>query len=260
MNMHLSAPNPVGKAVANWESGFANWIQLADPCQLDSLINQQLTFQLAQLAVGKAKNLPTELIRCFYSDLSTSSVGENSPSYYVGEGTTVPSDLRRRVPVDADQPAEPRLVMLAIDLGTTTGWALRPLDGEIAHGFVSFKSQRFEGGGMRYLRFKRWLTEMKTLAGDIHAVYFEEVRRHAGVDAAHVYGGLMATLTSWCEHHNIAYQGVPVGTIKKHATGKGNASKDEMVAAMRALGHPVTDDNESDALAILHWAIDTQEA
>jgi hypothetical protein len=28
---------------------------------------------------------------------------------------------------------------------------------------------------------------------------------------------------------------------------------------MRALGHPVTDDNEADALAILHWAIDTQE-
>ena len=54
-------------------------------------------------------------------------------------------------------------------------------------------------------------------------------------------------------------QGVPVGTIKRHATGKGNASKDEMIAAMRALGHAVTDDNEADALAILHWAINTQE-
>jgi Holliday junction resolvasome RuvABC endonuclease subunit len=149
--------------------------------------------------------------------------------------------------------------VLALDLGTTTGWALRPRVGNTAHGFVSFKTQRFEGGGMRYLRFKRWLTEMKTLASDIHAVYFEEVRRHAGVDAAHVYGGLMATLTTWCEHHNIPYQGVPVGTIKKHATGKGNASKDDVIATMRAMGHAVTDDNEADALAILHWAIDTQE-
>lgn len=147
---------------------------------------------------------------------------------------------------------------LALDLGTTTGWALRPRDGEIAHGFVSFRPQRFEGGGMRYLRFKRWLTELKALATDINAVYFEEVRRHAGVDAAHVYGGLMATLTTWCEHHNIPYQGVPVGTIKKHATGKGNASKDDMIAAMRARAHPVSDDNEADALALLHWAIETQ--
>ena len=147
---------------------------------------------------------------------------------------------------------------LALDLGTTTGWALRPRDGEIAHGFVSFRPQRFEGGGMRYLRFKRWLTELKALATDINAVYFEEVRRHAGVDAAHVYGGLMATLTTWCEHHNIPYQGVPVGTIKKHATGKGNASKDDMISAMRARAHPVSDDNEADALALLHWAIETQ--
>ena len=151
------------------------------------------------------------------------------------------------------------LTVLAIDLGTTTGWALRARDQQIAHGFISLKPQRFEGGGMRFLRFKRWLSELKDMATDIHAVYFEEVRRHAGVDAAHVYGGLMATLTTWCEHHKVPYQGVPVGTIKKHATGKGNASKDDVIAAMRALGHPVTDDNEADALAILHWAIDTQE-
>jgi Holliday junction resolvasome RuvABC endonuclease subunit len=149
---------------------------------------------------------------------------------------------------------------LALDLGTTTGWALRPRVGNIAHGFVSLKPQRFEGGGMRYLRFKRWLSELQAMTGEVQSVYFEEVRRHAGVDAAHVYGGLLATLTSWCEHHNIPYQGVHVGTIKKHATGKGNAGKDMVIAAMRALDHPVSDDNEADALALLHWAIDTQEA
>jgi Holliday junction resolvasome RuvABC endonuclease subunit len=112
---------------------------------------------------------------------------------------------------------------------------------------------------MRYLRFKRWLSDMRHLATEIHCVYFEEVRRHAGVDAAHVYGGLLATLTAWCEHHNIPYQGVPVGTIKKHVTGRGNAGKAEVMDAMRELGHPVTDDNEADALALLHWALDTQE-
>lgn len=159
----------------------------------------------------------------------------------------------------------PRLVILALDLGTTTGWALRSANGPVAHGFVSFKSQRFEGGGMRYLRFGRWLADMLALSGSqigsqtnltgIGAVYFEEVRRHLGVDAAHVYGGLLAKLTAWCEHHQIPYQGVPVGTIKRHSTGKGNAGKAEVIAAMKALGHPVTDDNEADALALLHWAL-----
>ena len=149
--------------------------------------------------------------------------------------------------------------ILALDLGTHTGWALHQLDDTITSGTENFKPHRFEGGGMRFLRFKQWLNELLAASVHINAVYFEEVRHHAGVDAAHVYGGLLATLTAWCEHHNIAYQGVPVGTIKKHATGQGNASKDEVIAAMRTLGHPVTDDNEADALALLHWAIDTQE-
>ena len=148
--------------------------------------------------------------------------------------------------------------ILALDLGTTTGWALRGSDGHITSGSERFRPQRFEGGGMRFLRFKRWLTEIKQSCGGIDALHFEEVRRHAGVDAAHAYGGFLATLTAWCEHHQIPYQGVPVGTIKKHATGKGNAGKPEMVAAMQALGFRPEDDNEADALALLHWAIGQQ--
>jgi Holliday junction resolvasome RuvABC endonuclease subunit len=148
-----------------------------------------------------------------------------------------------------------RSCLLALDLGTHTGWALTARDGRITSGTQSFKPQRFEGGGMRYLRFKRWLAEIKQCSDGIDAVFMEEVRRHAGVDAAHAYGGFLATLTSWCEHHQIPYQGVPVGTIKKFATGRGNAGKDEMIAAMRERGHSPADDNEADALALLYWAL-----
>ena len=112
---------------------------------------------------------------------------------------------------------------------------------------------------MRFLKFKRFLSDTKACTDGLDAVYFEEVRRHAGVDAAHAYGGFMGHLTAWCEHQNIPYQGVPVGTIKKHATGKGNAGKDEVIAAARSRGHAPKDDNEADALALLHWAIETQE-
>ncbi len=151
--------------------------------------------------------------------------------------------------------------ILALDLGTTMGWALSLPDYSVTHGFVSFKPQRFEGGGMRYLRFRRWLDEVLATTAPssgvsgLDAVYFEEVRRHLGVDAAHAYGGFLATLTSWCEHQKIPYQGVPVGTIKRHVTGKGNAGKSEMVSAMRARGYLVADDNEADALAVLVWAL-----
>ncbi|SFM13476.1 crossover junction endodeoxyribonuclease RuvC [Nitrosomonas communis] len=145
--------------------------------------------------------------------------------------------------------------LLALDLGTNTGWALHHLNGTITSGTEQFKPQRFEGGGMRYLRFKRWLTEMKQCADGIDSVFLEEVRRHVGMDAAHAYGGFLATLTAWCEHHNIPYQGVPVGTIKKHVTGKGNASKEQMIASVQLLGYAPVDDNEADALALLHWAL-----
>ena len=145
--------------------------------------------------------------------------------------------------------------ILALDLGTHTGWALRQRDGGIASGTQHFTPSRFEGGGMRFLRFKHWLTEIKQTACGIDAVFFEEVRRHVGVDAAHAYGGFLAHLTAWCEHHSIPYQGVPVGTIKKHATGKGNGDKSAVIAAMRTKGFDPADDNEADALALLDWAL-----
>ncbi len=159
------------------------------------------------------------------------------------------------LPVAGHNPSTPSI--LALDLGSTTGWAVRNDRCRILHGTAEFRPSRYEGGGMRYLRFGKWLDQTLEVTGGIDAVYFEEVRRHAGTDASHVYGGLLATLTAWCEAHGIPYQGVPVGTWKKHACGKGNARKHEVIAAMRARGFDPTDDNEADATAILLWALDT---
>ena len=144
-------------------------------------------------------------------------------------------------------------MILALDLGTTTGWALDHGD-RISSGSQPFKPGRYDGGGMRYLRFSRWLDELITLY-PFDRVAFEEVRRHASTGSAHIHGGLLATLTSWCESRQIPYEGIPVGTIKKHATGKGNAGKPAMIAAMKAKGHAPADDNEADALALLYCVL-----
>jgi len=140
-------------------------------------------------------------------------------------------------------------MILCIDLGTQTGWATNQ-----ATGTISFKNGRYEGGGMRFLRFEKWLNEMLAIAKPT-AVYFEEVRRHIGTDAAHVYGGLMAILTAWCEKNSIPYLGVPVATIKQQATGKGNAKKEAMMAAyLIKWGIAPQDDNECDARWLFDWA------
>jgi Holliday junction resolvasome RuvABC endonuclease subunit len=149
-------------------------------------------------------------------------------------------------------------VIVALDLGTITGWAVRVIDGAIASGTAEFRLDRWQSGGMRFLLFKRWLTEIKNQVGGFDLVVYEQVRRHAGVDAAHAYGGWLAILTAWCDHHAIAYEGVPVGTIKRFIAGKGNADKDAVIAAVRARGFNPADDNEADAIAILLWAIETR--
>ena len=104
---------------------------------------------------------------------------------------------------------------------------------------------------MRYLRARTHFRELVSHlrdGGTVDAVAYEEVRRHAGTDAAHVYGGIIAMIGAECEALKIPYRGIPVATVKKLATGKGRAAKDEMIAAMQAATgvEPGTDD-EADA-------------
>lgn len=162
------------------------------------------------------------------------------------------SAVRCRAPL-ANSPT-----ILALDLGSQTGWAVQTTGSPIQSGTVSFRPGRFEGGGMAFLRFKRWLKDMQKTLGSIDLVCFEEVRAHRGTIAAHVYGGFLGQLEAWCEYHEIPYQGVPVGTIKRHVTGQGNAGKAAVMAAVRSRGYSPTDDNEADAIAVLLWAIEAE--
>lgn len=100
--------------------------------------------------------------------------------------------------------------------------------------------------------FRNWLNSLK----DISVVYFEEVRRHLGTDAAHCYGGFLAVLSAWCEEHHVPYKGVNVKTIKRFITGKGNASKSEVIEAIREKGFAPRNDNKGDALALMFYVMD----
>ena len=146
-------------------------------------------------------------------------------------------------------------MILGLDLGTHTGYAWRSSAGKVNHGHVNFATAPgiIEGGGMRHLRFRRWLVDFCSVFGWPKSIYFEQVRAHKGTIAAHMYGGFMFELAEWCEGRDppIPFSGIHVGTIKKHIAGRGNASKEEMMAAVKALGYDVTDENEADALGVL---------
>ena len=141
---------------------------------------------------------------------------------------------------------------LYLDLGKSKGGCTDD-NGALTSGTVSFKNDRFEGGGMRFLRFKEWLTRFEKTAGRPSAVYFEEVRAHAGTTAAQVYGGFLGMLTAWCEFRRIPYRGVQVQDIKEAVTGKRAGKKEGVIAAVTALGFAPANDDEADAIALAHW-------
>jgi Holliday junction resolvasome RuvABC endonuclease subunit len=138
--------------------------------------------------------------------------------------------------------------VLALDLGTRTGYAIYK-DGTIISGTQKLQHSK-SASGARFLHFRRWLSEMIE-THNICRVFFERVYRHKGTDAAHVYGAFMYILVMVCEEQRIECSGLPVTTIKKFMTGKGNATKEEMIAFVRSKGFDPTDDNEADALATL---------
>lgn len=140
--------------------------------------------------------------------------------------------------------------ILGIDPGTKCGWAIN--NGLIESGVWNLAPGRHEGGGMRGLKLRHQLDSLRQASNEPMVVFYELVRRHLGTDAAQIYGGIVMVLTAWCDEHGIPYEGLPVGTVKKHATGKGNASKEEMIqAAQQKFGIEPRDDNEADALHIM---------
>lgn len=150
--------------------------------------------------------------------------------------------------------------ILALDIGTTTGWAFN-IGEQVFYGKWDLKPSRHEGAGMRWIKLRNSLD--KIIGSNL--VVYEEVAAHKGTAAAHIYGGLIAIVQSWCDEKKVNYTSVPVGTIKKHATGKGNAGKKQMIEAANAkfkLKLSERDHDIADAMWILDWALEefTNEA
>lgn len=150
-------------------------------------------------------------------------------------------------------------MILALDPGTKCGWAVANAKDVQISGVWDLAPHRHEGGGMRFMRLRNYLAEILRPCL-IEAAYYEEVAAHKGTAAAQIYGGIVATLQTICEERRIPYAGIPVGTIKRTATGKGNANKDAMMAAAasRWPDWVCVDDNEADARWIAVTALDSQ--
>lgn len=151
--------------------------------------------------------------------------------------------------------------VLALDLATTTGHAL------LSAGIVSSGSQDFHSKvkkgvapypGEQFARFENWLKE-RLRDDKPEAVAYEEVFRWMSSSAAHVFCGFRAIMLKESLCAGIHVHPYTPSAIKKFWTGNGAAKKDLMIAQTIARFPDIdlADDNEADAIAILHFHLST---
>jgi len=142
--------------------------------------------------------------------------------------------------------------ILALDLGSVTGWAISgdpPLTGH-----WEVRAGNGESPGMRLIRFRAALNAIHEAYPDLKLLVVEKVHvRYA--TAALSLGELVGRVKEWAAEHDVDLTWVPASTVKKFATGKGQADKAAMMAAATARGwHFHGDDNEADARWLLEYA------
>jgi len=145
-------------------------------------------------------------------------------------------------------------VVLALDLGTHTGWAL--WDG--AHtesGVQVFDLTHGENPGMRFVRFKRWLSSL-VAGGRWPALVAYEQTHHRSSAATEVAAGFATLVQEFCAPNDIEHTAVRSATLKRWPPGKGDADKRVVLAAVAQRWKAVEGDNEADAIALLHYALD----
>lgn len=172
--------------------------------------------------------------------------------------------------------------VLALDLATSTGWARRDRAGNITSGTQRFKRADGESLGAQLLRFRRWLREQLggefaptrgiddrggVVAYDGGLIAYERPLTVARGFKAGIGKELEALILVEAAEAGIEARSVAPGTLKKHATGHGTASKHDMLrAAVKRWGPeleaqkgpagPLPGDDEADALCVLAWALE----
>jgi hypothetical protein len=162
--------------------------------------------------------------------------------------TADPRLIAGRLPPRADS-----RVALALDLGTSTGVAIGFYDPaapvavttlrHIYLGQLNMQCREFESGAARAVKLRQFLRDMQP-----DVIFFEQVRYTPpsgvfGSPAAilaraatpiEFFGALKSVVACYADDANIAAIPIDIGTIKRRATGAGNANKAAVIAAANA--------------------------
>lgn len=147
-------------------------------------------------------------------------------------------------------------VTLALDLGSTFGFALAKNGVIMSSGEVTLSNHKDTHPGHRWLRFREWLYNYRT----VNEILFEDVPGFKSGDAAKNFGALKSQLDVFCLTEGIRMGALTPGQIKGDFTGNGNAKKEVMCEVAMNLGWQNgvrgtrDNNNECDAIALL-WVV-----
>ena len=149
--------------------------------------------------------------------------------------------------------------ILALDMATRTGWAIKAMDSEIVYGVKDYSPYTADWGGLFAVHHK-WLSD--TIA--IHSIQHVVIERNFfRGKASQLFAGLNAITHMVAFMHDVDRSEVAPTELKKFVTGTGKSKKPEIVKHVREWGFDTCDDNEADAIALLHlaiWRIDRERA
>jgi len=142
------------------------------------------------------------------------------------------------------------LNILALDCATKTGWATL-INGQIESGVQDFTKKRGESNGMLFIKFNRWLDDMRSLTDGFDLVVYEQAH-HRGGYATELCVGLTTRVEEFAARIGAQCHPIHTGTLKKAIYGSGRANKKDAVKWFKSkFGRDAIDDNEADACALI---------
>lgn len=147
-----------------------------------------------------------------------------------------------------------RCPLLALDLGSKTGWALlSEFGGSITSAAWHYRPSPFPHPGEVFTQYHEFLGSLVREGGVQHIVYEVPFHRGANRRTELVMVGLEAMTLAVAQVYSVPVDSLNAATIKKRVTGKGNAKKSEVQAALRVRGllRNKAGDDEADAIAVL---------
>jgi Holliday junction resolvasome RuvABC endonuclease subunit len=155
--------------------------------------------------------------------------------------------------------------ILALDLGTKTGYAFNNAPGEFQKGtwrLASDKEINIQGKNRMSRRCDcraiRLYETLHAINADI--VVFEDVQFASSTYQVQLWATFRGVV--WAAFYGrspaVVIECVPTGTLKKYATGNGGANKEMMAAALYRVSPDLKndnlDDNAVDAVLLWRWA------